>query len=203
MKTVFFTLALVVAGFSTSIAQTEKGRWTVGAQVGNFQYSTQNGYSAFSGSISPSVGYFVANNLVVGTGIPFSYSKNHYRNPNGDVHNRNTSVGLSPFVQYYFGTAKLKPYIGLSYSYQKSDQRTEQDYQTLKSAGFTSSVTPTVGVAYFINRSVALNAGLNYVLSRFRNDTPAYDASGNPVDQPTYTSKYLSLDLGFQIFLGK
>lgn len=203
MKALFFTLVWLVASFSVSTAQTEKGRWMVGAQVGNFQFSTQNQYSSFSGSISPSAGYFMVNNLVVGTGIPLSLAINNYADPNGDIHNRSTSVGLSPYVRYFIGSNKLKPYVGVSYAYSKSNQRTESGYQTTKTGGFTSSVIPTVGVAYFINRSVALNAGLNYVWSQYDNGYSMYDASGNPIERTTYTSKYLSLDLGFHIFLGK
>ncbi|AKD54284.1 hypothetical protein SD10_04540 [Spirosoma radiotolerans] len=76
-------------------------------------------------------------------------------------------------------------------------------YQTLKSGGFTSIVSPSIGVAYFINRSVALSAGLNYVWERYNNGNQFYDASGNPIENTTSTSKFLSLTIGFQIFLGK
>ncbi len=203
MKTIVFTLALVLSGFLVVMAQTEKGRWTVGAQVGNFQYSTQNGYNSFSGSLSPSAGYFLANNLLIGAGVPLSLTTNKFSNPSGDVLYKSTEIGLSPYVRYYVGSGKLKPYVGVSYAYSMTRQRTDMDYQTLKTSGFTSSVIPTVGIAYFINRSVALNAGLNYVWSRFGNGTQAYDVSGNPIEKATYTSKYLSLGIGFQIFLGK
>ncbi len=203
MKTIVFTLAFVLSGFSAVMAQTEKGRWTVGARVGNFQYSTQNGYSSFSGSLSPSAGYFVANNLLIGAGVPLSLTINKLSSSTGNVLNKSTGIGLSPYVRYYVGSSKLKPYVGVSYTYSTTRQRTDMGYQTLKTGGFTSSVIPTVGIAYFINRSVALNAGLNYVWDRFDSGNQAYDASGNPIEKTTYTSKYLSLDIGFHIFLGK
>ncbi|WP_158500540.1 outer membrane beta-barrel protein [Spirosoma radiotolerans] len=203
MKTIVCTLAFVLLGFSAVIAQTEKGRWTVGAQVGNFQYSTHNGYNSFSGSISPSAGYFVANNLVVGTGVPLSLNTSKYYNSNGEVHYRSTGIGLAPYVRYYVGSNKLKPYVGVSYTYSSTRQRSEMGYQTLKSGGFTSIVSPSIGVAYFINRSVALSAGLNYVWERYNNGNQFYDASGNPIENTTSTSKFLSLTIGFQIFLGK
>ncbi|GAB3779254.1 hypothetical protein GCM10028818_29520 [Spirosoma horti] len=203
MKSIVCTLAFIVLGFSTVKAQTEKGRWMVGAQVGNFQYSTQNGYNSFSGSLSPSAGYFVANNLLIGTGVPLSLTTNNYSGPGGDVRNRSTGIGLSPYVRYYVGSNKLKPYVGVSYAYSSTRQRTDMGYQTLKSNGFTSTVSPTVGVAYFINRSVAINVGLNYIWTRFDNGSPGYDGSGNPIENITSTSKYLSLSIGFQIFLGK
>jgi len=203
MKAILFTLALLVTTISTSLAQTEKRRWTVGAQVGDFYYSTQNGYTSFSGSLSPSAGYFVANNLVVGTGVPLSLTTNKLADPNGDVRNTSTSIGLSPYVRYYVGSHKLKPYVGLSYAYSSTKRRADMGYQTLKSGGFTSTVSPTIGAAYFINRSVAINAGLNYIWERFNNGSTVYDVNGNLIEDTTFTSKYLSLSIGFQFFLGK
>jgi outer membrane protein W len=203
MKTIVCTLAFVLLEFAAVMAQTEKGRWTLGAQVGNFQYSTQGEYNSFSGNISPSAGYFVANNLVVGTGVPLSLTTNKYSGPGGDVRNRSTGIGLSPYVRYYVGSNKLKPYLGVSYAYSSTRRRTDMGYQTLKASGFTSTVSPGIGIAYFINHSVALNAGLNYIWERFNNGNQFYDASGNPIENITSTAKYLSLDIGFQIFLGK
>lgn len=203
MKTIVLTITLFVTTIAMSWAQTEKGRWTVGAQVGNFQYSTQNGYTSFSGNLSPSAGYFVANNLLVGTGVPLSLTTNNYANPNGAVSDRSTGIGLSPYVRYYIGSNKLKPYVGVSYAYSSTRRRTDMGYQTLKASGFTSTVSPTIGAAYFINRSVAINAGLNYIWTRFNNGTTVYDVNGNPIGDITSTSKYLSLNIGFQIFLGK
>lgn len=204
MKTLLFTLALLVAGLFSATAQTEKGRWTVGASVGNFTYSTQNGYNSFSGSLTPSAGYFVANNLAVGAGIPLSLTTNKFSDPNGDTHTRTTSVGLSPYVRYYIGSSRLKPYVGVSYAYSLTNQRNESGGQTLKINGHISTLSPAVGVAYFVNRTVALNAGLSYIWQRYKSGYTVYDASGNPINEaPVSTTKYVSLGIGFQIFFGK
>lgn len=203
MRKAFFTLVFILSGLSLTMAQTEKGRWMVGASVGSLSYSSQNGYRSFSTSVSPSAGYFVATNLVVGTGIPFSLSTSKYYNPSGDAHARNVSIGLSPYVRYYIGERKLKPYVGLAYAYSQTDQQTESGGQTNKANGSASSVTPTLGIVYFINRTVALSAGLSYVWDRYKSAYVAYDANGNRVDAPVATSTYLSLGIGFQIFLGK
>ncbi len=203
MKILYFTLTLLLTGLSSVVAQTEKGRWMVGASVGNFSYSAQNGNKSFAGSISPSAGYFVANNLVVGTGIPLGLSTNNYYDPTGEIHASTINMGVSPYVFYYFGSSKLKPYVGVSYTYSKTEHRIRSGSQTNTDNGYTSSVIPTVGVAYFINRTVALSAGLNYVWDRYKTAYAVYDVSGNPIETPVSTSKYLSLGIGFQIFLGK
>lgn len=203
MRIIVFTLAFMMMGLSAVMAQTEKGSWMVGADIGNFSYSSQNGYRSFSASVAPSAGYFVAPNLVVGTGLPFSLSTNKYYNPSGDAHARNISIGLSPYIRYYVGERKLKPYVGVSYAYSRTSQRRESGGQIDTGSGSTSSLLPSLGVAYFINRAVALQAGLTYVWDRYKSAYVAYDANGNQIDVPVATSTYLSLGIGFQIFLGK
>ena len=63
---------------------------------------------------------FCSENLLIGTGIPFSInyasvgqSGSYFQGDDA----LNTSLGLSPFIRYYFGENCLKPYLGGSYSY--------------------------------------------------------------------------------------
>jgi outer membrane protein W len=199
MKKISLWLVLLLFSSLTTMAQTEKGRWTVGAQVGNFQYSAQNEYYSFSGSLSPAVGYFFANNLVVGAGVPLSLATNKY----DSNHSTSTSIGLSPYVRYYFGNANLKPYAGLSYSYARTHQRIKTGNRDNDVNGFTSNFSPVVGLAYFLNHTVALNIGLSYVWQRYNSGNQNYDVNGNPVDMQTATSKYATLNIGFDLFFGK
>ncbi|QHV97260.1 porin family protein [Spirosoma endbachense] len=182
-----------------TMAQTEKGRWTIGAQVGNFQYSTQNEYYSFSGSLSPYAGYFVAKNLTIGAGIPLSLATHKYY----DYHSNNTGIGISPNVRYYFGNANLKPYAGLQYSYSRTHQRTRTGSQDTDANGFASSFSPSIGLAYFLNHTVALNIGLNYIWQRYNSGNQNYDVDGKPVDSQTATSKYAMVAIGFDLFFGK
>lgn len=188
-------------------AQTEKGRWMVGAQVGDFQYSDQNRQKIFSGSLTPTAGYFVAKNLLVGAGVPLSLSTNSYygiRYPDPTFVKfevTNTQYGVSPFVRYYIGSAKLKPYVGVAYSYSKTHSQTMASSALLqKSEGYSSAIVPGLGIAYFISRSVALNAGLNYSIQKDQDNILAPQSAIS-----TFTSdfKSLSLGIGFQFFFGK
>ncbi len=205
MKKILFTLACMAA-LTTAQAQTEKGRWLVGAQVGNFSYSDQSSQRSFEGSLTPSAGYFVANGLVVGTGIPLGLTWAKYTTVDritlaaADARFISTSYGLAPFIRYYFGTSKLKPYVGVAYSYGRTHSNQNiPGTETVKSKGYVSILKPTVGVAYFITRNAALNAGLNY---NFQKQESQYTEPASRVN--TFSSSYrsLSLDLGFQLFLG-
>ena len=208
MKTTFFTLILVMMGVSTAIAQTEKGRWTVGVSIGNFTYQDNNTSKTFTGSLAPSAGYFVANNLLVGTGLPLSLSTSKPGQSNPFlVKSTTTGIGLSPFIRYYFGKSALKPYVGVSYSYAYMHYA----YKVLpifgndaSTNGYATSLVPTLGVAYFINRNIALNTGLNYNIlnSKIGYYTPVSSVSPR-VGTIEFDLKSLSLSIGFQIFLGK
>ncbi|QKZ14515.1 outer membrane beta-barrel protein [Spirosoma sp. KUDC1026] len=201
-------LIVLLFGTITSVvnAQTEQGRWQVGAQVGNFSYQSQNGTKNFSGSISPSAGYFVIDNLLVGTGVPLSYSA--FRFPTAIApfaKSISTGYGLSPFARYYVGKTQLKPYAELAYSYSRSiNKQTQEDVtgqlSERTSLASSTNLTPTVGVAYFFTNNVALNAGLSYNIQASK--TEACDVNNNLV---SFTSnwKSLSLGIGLQIFFGE
>ncbi|UHG93466.1 outer membrane beta-barrel protein [Spirosoma oryzicola] len=190
---------------SSAQAQTEKGRWMAGTQIGDFTYSGQYGQRNFSASLSPSAGYFVANGLLVGARVPLSYASVRYPeyNSNGTspvpAKSIATSYGLGPFVRYYVGSAKVKPYIGLSYTYSLTNtKQTSSARETVKNSSHYSLIVPTLGVAYFVTRNVALNAGLNY--NSYRS---TYEADQPTPGTYTDTSKSFSLGIGFDLFFGQ
>lgn len=195
MKQVFGTLALVVVVVGTALGQTQKGNWQVGAQVGDFSYRKTSVSNEFTGSITPSVGYFVANNLLLGTGVPLSLTtfrmdatKSTYK-----------GIGLAPFVRYYVGSARLKPYVGVSYSYNQINR----NYSSVSSSGSstqrTSILSPGLGLAYFVTKNVGLHAGLNYNFQQLSNEGSNTSPNSQPLSFSS-DSKTLSLNIGFQLF---
>lgn len=200
MKTNYLLLALLLLSFTTAIAQTEKGRWTAGASIGSFRYTTQDRYDQLSGSLSPSVGYFVGRNFLIGAGVPLSFSTAK----TGDQYKDNSSsAGLSPYIRYFIGEGRLKPYAGVSYGYSRNWRRYSVPGVDAKATGQSSTVVPTLGVAYFINQTVALNAGLSYVIENYRNENIRYSPTVPVEPESRGEYKYLALGVGFQIFFGK
>jgi outer membrane protein len=205
MKKGLFTVVALVVTSSLVQAQTEKGRWLVGAQVGNGSYQDQNQAWSFSIDLTPSAGYFVAKNLLVGARLPLSFDRSRsyefvFPNPNTLTTSTSTSYGLGPFARYYIGEGKLKPYVGASFTYGRSTTKREQGSLLVNQKINYTQISPTVGLAYFINRNVALNAGISYDISRYN-----YDISGSSSRPGTFaaTNKAFSLDIGFQILFGK
>lgn len=205
MQKSLFTLLMLVLGASATLAQTEKGRWTVGAQVGNFSYASSGPDAfrshSFSASLSPSAGYFVARNLVVGVAVPVSYFnyRSSFSQPNtpGTTIN-STQVGLSPFVRLYFGDSKLRPFVDATAGVTRL-WYTTTNLNTIDRSESTSNqlnYSGSVGLAYFINNTVSLDAALGYQRGGRLNGTGILSG-----DQPESGS--LGLNIGFRLFLGR
>ena len=79
MKKILFASLFLLTQI-TLWAQTEKGRWTAGVSIGSITYQTAEAGHSFAASLNPSLGRFVATNLLVGTGVPFSLSSSKYAN---------------------------------------------------------------------------------------------------------------------------
>ena len=210
MKILFVAFVLSLTLTLIGKAQTQKGQWTLGTQIGDLSYVDQNGGKSLSINITPSAGYFVANGLVLGTGIPIGIGSQKTTNDNTDFRFKSTSfsVGLLPFVRYFIGPSKLKPYIGLSYSYSRlnfTNMRTDPSGSySSEGKGKITALVPTLGLAYFINQYLGLTAGLNYNINH--NDQSATTSDPiSPTSSSSYASDYksLSVGVGFQIFIGK
>lgn len=211
MRALGFTCIVIMLSYSISLAQTERGRWQVGTQIGDLHYVNNEtrtaGSKQFSGSLLPSAGYFIAKNLVVGAGLPLSLSSSRTTDAysaSGAYESKSTitGIGIAPFIRYYLGEAKLKPFLGLSYSYVLNRAK-YQSYSGAKSSeGHTSVITPNLGLAYFITRNIALNATLGYNVQS--QSSYILVSSPNGVDTgPAVTTKSLDFGVGFQLFFGK
>lgn len=171
MKKLLLSLVAVSAlAFSTQ-AQTEKGKIIVG---GNATFNTNKSdadgaKSNTSFKIVPSVGYFVSDNIAVGTGVGYSYDKQV-----GKFENQ--AFVVSPFGRYYanlsesfkffgqlsvpmeFGTAKAVDAAG------KVGEKvgTSTNIGVALSPGFAFYPTKRIGIEFGIN-------GLSYNNTRYEN----------------------------------
>lgn len=184
MKTIQLFIAFSLLSFLTTNAQITKGNWMVGGSGSftNYKSTFQSGITEITqtGSaltISPNLGYFIVDNLVLGSIVSFSFS-----NPSGD-NNNSHGYGVSPFIRYYFRKSDkmINPFLQTGYSFSKGKS---DSGGSNKSTGYTIKG----GSAIFLNSSVALELSLNYDSSTFNSDTK---------------SNNFTVGLGFQIHLEK
>lgn len=168
----------------TSISPTTKGNFIVGGSS-SFNFSSENlkiksdtvddidiGTNTFF-SIAPSVGYFVFDNLVIGAEVTFSTGK--FKSDDSDFKSKNTTIVASPFVRYYFGKTKIKPFlegsIGLGSSKSESENFPIGDDIVNSTETRTSIFAYNFngGVAIFLNDFVSIDLGVGYFSTSSKN----------------------------------
>jgi len=186
MKSLVVLSVFLLASLSVS-AQLQKGGWMVGGTGGGaFGGGGGGGGSVVTVSLAPRAGYFLTDRVVVGSEIGLGYTTFRGDNP---VRQHIFGTGLQPFARYYFGKAPgsddasglLVPFAELSggFNYGRAGN----------SSAMMGSASAALGANYFLNRNVALEAGLYY--SRYFNQ-----------DGRIFATQPLNLRIGFQIFLG-
>jgi outer membrane protein len=154
------SLILVFAFFTvtTSImAQTSSGNMMLGGGVTFNSVSYENG-SANDGSsvtFSPGFGYFISDNLAIGTTFTLSSS----RNGTGANKNVNSSFGLGPFARYYLFTSNESfAFFGQAQITFASGKNDPAFGNVSKSNSIALSIFP--GAAYFFNEHWAIELAI-------------------------------------------
>ncbi|MDY3548608.1 outer membrane beta-barrel protein [Riemerella anatipestifer] len=159
MKKLFLVGA--VALFGAMNAQTEKGSWVVEGKtnLGFNNVSTKVKYDGKSYddgkvstfNISPSVGYFVMDNLALGLELNFLSAKS------GDE--TNSTFSLLPNATYYFSTgSQFRPYLGAGVGYASTTSK----YNNLSSTVDGLAWGVKGGGVYMLNKTAGINIGLGY-----------------------------------------
>lgn len=192
MKKIILLLTLVASFNLTVNAQTEKGKWLVSgsSNVGFNSVSTKftangmsvDGEKVNTFNISPSVGYFVVENLSVGLSLGFTNSST---TEDDDKISASTFTVL-PTASYFFTkNTTVKPYLGAGVGYSSYQQKYNSVAQT--NGGLAWEVGG--GLAYFINPKIGINLGLGY-------GQVSIEDSGVTTKLNTFGSK-----IGFSLFL--
>lgn len=78
----------------------------------------KNRSRGFRISIAPVAGFFIRDNFLVGASVRINVNRNRFTSDNSDQHINTTSLGMGPFVRYYFrGTEKARFFGGLESRY--------------------------------------------------------------------------------------
>jgi len=176
-----FLLIVAVAFASATYAQTEKGNWMVGSDLGlSFQSNKKverndgnktSDYTTNTFRITPNLNYFVINNLAVGLGLDYVNIKEK-----GASNSSNTFV-IAPTAHYYFPIGgNLAPFVGAKVGYAWASAG---DNNSDKERGLALGVKG--GMAYFVNQGAALTGyvGYDYMNLKNKQDNKAETRIGN------------------------
>lgn len=194
MKKLLLFAAITFLSYTVN-AQTEKGKWIISGST-SISYATTNLTLELDGeeisddtkgsvfSLTPSVGYFVINNLAVGLDLSFASTNND---------NGTTDVTTSSFSSiiggtYYFEAGdKFKPFVGLGAGLITTSSG---DDDALKSNGL--ALRGRGGLAYFVNQSLSIDFSVLYLNTNQKNKENSDLVSKN---------SSIAVGLGFSLFL--
>ncbi len=154
MKKTLLTLAAIAGLTIAANAQTEQGKFIVGGQVG-FQTSKvkDTDVKNNSFSINPTVGYFVSDNIAVGTGIGYSWAK---QETNADNSVKTDAFQVSPFVRSYSGNGPFKFFAQLSVPMEWGKTTTETSNSSSEAKFESYGVELAPGFAYFPTSKIGI-----------------------------------------------
>jgi len=212
MKRIILFFIALTAISANSMAQTEKGKVLLG---GYLDFSTQKKNnqtkSIVNFGVNPTAGFFIADNLVIGTGIGYTHTR-YPQNQIDPLTNKNTesiqkanSIKISPFGRYYVNiTPQLKFFGHLEASVNwielKSDvpDKSIDNYSNRKSNFYSASLSP--GMAVFPSKRI----GIELSLSGFyfaKQDWKFQDVKVNGYKNFGFGSDFFNPRLGVQFYL--
>jgi outer membrane protein len=178
MKKLILSIA-VLAGLGISAqAQTEKGKIILGGSVAyQSEKSDANGANAAeSFNVLPSVGYFIADNIAIGTSIGYNYSNVGTASATG----QREEFLVSPFGRYYTALGEKFKFFGqlqvpLAFGNVKdTDASGDAGSKTGTSTSIGVALSP--GFAYFPTKKIGIEFALNGISY---NNYRVEDANGN------------------------
>jgi hypothetical protein len=153
MKKIIAVSLFIFASNLFAQSAISKGAYTIGGNIG-FTSTSMDGNSDSQSNFyfNPSCGYFFINNFYAG--LSLSYTHTSYGSTTENT------IGLGPSIRYYFIAEKLNPFLGISYSYNKSTRGNDEYSNT----GFTLSG----GADYFVNSFFAIEGSINYSFIKYK-----------------------------------
>ncbi|MDO4879777.1 MAG: outer membrane beta-barrel protein [Capnocytophaga sp.] len=148
MKKILLLIAVVFAG--VSYGQTQKGDWFVESDLGlSYTSNSVDGNQANSVfKVTPSLNYFVIDNLAVGLGLSYE----NVKPKGGDATN---SFIIRPNATYFFKLGgEIAPFVRAGVGY--ATQSTSGNSVSGVAFNFAG------GVAYFVNEAVAITGSVDY-----------------------------------------
>lgn len=203
MKKIILTFIGLLSISVSCMAQTEKGKILLGGYA-NFNSFKGTGMTNRSTSlrINPTVGIFVTDNVVIGTGLGYvhtGYTQNLVDGGEiGSVRRKAYVVSVSPFGRYYVGiTPQFKFFGQLEASanwrnIKASDADAAKGEKDFKSNFYTAALSP--GFALFPSKKIGIELSFSgFQFSR--------DKSIGDFQSFSFGSDFFSPRLGIQFYL--
>ncbi len=166
----------------------QKGDWLVGTDVAslNIPVLNQGIRRVSSADVALIGGKFMTKQLVIGTALPIEWQSIPVSQP----YQRATTLayGLVPFARFYLTNSRVRPYlsVGAGYLFTRYTGERKTSHNGVTYSG-------NVGLAYFFNRHVSLDAVADFTSQPYQAQNTFAEENDNQ----------LNFHLRFQVILGK
>jgi len=192
MKKVLLIAAVALASFTAS-AQTEKGTVVLGGTA-QFETSKEDGESESTDdlTITPVIGYFVANNISLGAGVGYAQRKSALGKAGAFV--------VSPFGRCYksLGSEQFKFFGELAVPLAFGTIKNSSDVKVATTSSVGVSLSP--GFAFFPTKKFGIELGFNGV--SYISTTTKAEVGGAKATNDTFSigADFFSPQLGLQFY---
>lgn len=146
---------------------------------------------AWSFNLSPKLGYFVLNNLVLGTEIGLSTSRLKDKSPGYEYEYTNSLVGLGPFARYYFPSGKVYPFLETGVTFGQLRSKWDDFEEKTGLSGFHFGA----GMGMFTGGKLGFDFSVGY-------QSLSYKEKENNPDNYRMVVSTLGIRVGFMVLLG-
>lgn len=211
-----FLLVTALTMAQTTLQPTKRGNFVIGTRMGfsasrasvDVQSSTGSikgdGGTSVQLNLSPAIGYFFANNFVIGVGMDlFSLSSSSGIDVTGNdsppQDSRNNNVLFGPFVRYFFPVSDDQAFfIGSTLGFGSSKNRYTADNQTQTINNTLLSVGVGPGFTIYSNKGLALETLVKYNFAKSKSEI---DVQGVRRVSETW-SNGVDFSVGLQYYFG-
>ena len=167
MKKTHVTIVMIILSVTISNAQLTKGTWLVG---GNASFSSTDNLSSSTTrivttvvSVSPSIGYFIADKFAIGLRPYYNYGGSRVtEGASAGFPNSNTSsYRIGPFARYYFLNPEKQFNLFAESGFMYGKSRTNNSGNITQNPPFTT-LSFLAGPVLYFNSSVGLEFTVGY-----------------------------------------
>jgi len=214
----FFSSFLVLCTSITCLAQpTYQGNFLIGTRVGfsassstlnvtsaDFNYSGRGSFNS-QWSVSPIMGYFLANNFAFGIGMEYitshSWRPEDSANPGGALdENYDSDLLFGPIARIYFPTSEDNAlFLSASYGFGNTVDQISIGGNTQNLRTQLSSMGVGAGFTIFNSRGLSLEALVKYNYARSRNTFDIQDVRRTTISQ----TNAVDLSVGLHFYIGQ
>ena len=163
MKTISFALCLILTiNWAIAESPTDKGVHTISGKGSYTRIEPEDEEAYTNLSIYPAYGYFILNNLSIGTRLEYTASRqDEYKHE---------SIGIGPEVRYYIPIKKIYLFSSISYLYRESETGTSPSYMLEMEF---NQLFLSIGLDFFISKNIAVEPQLSYSIykNKYSRDT--------------------------------